>query len=602
MVLWQCSPTLDTVCVKFRRLDDNGNEFVVRPRILMEKPIDSHVIADIYNKSRQEHAERERKRQELERLRAENMTFDSNVTETLNTGIGVEGHELFSTVSPEMGIMTSSRDPTVAKTGRISRPKASRTNDQHFTTSLHKHLNLVTVEDPGINLEEDGYTPGQVRRSTGVYTAIISTASFLVVVVVLVLLTVLVWRRRAHQRMTYCAREECRGYQFDDNAANVPGNLPNGSSLVVSLDAGRNATTGVIRKSDNPERHYIPAITRGEEDGQFSTRRGCSVSSKTVQDVPTPRKITNKSEAAARATESPLTSNHLHNPDNIYDIIFEGLFDQKGGVLSHEDSDVQLHIPRGAIPSGEKQPIIVKVSLRVSYFNVGLKDGQIPLTPVVECLSPGLDSFLDYVTVKLPHRALLPGKDAKSWRFLVHYNQSMDPRDKSWSCLTNQNLARKTTSSNRLHSLSMRNTSTFKQNISRSSPAPAAGRHGRYYPLTPWPTESTHLKRLRSQSRSTCAMTLRTRKPQLEKRKVIGTLTQLLELGPRTGYVTGRFRVKAVLGKTGNGRLTRGAATFLVHRSYSRMTSPVVALGIFHRLLSSCLSQGGLPSGSNRTI
>ncbi|XP_070534087.1 uncharacterized protein [Ptychodera flava] len=397
MVLWQCSPTLDTVCVKYRRLDDDGNEFVVRPRILMQKPIDSHVIADIYNKSRQEHAaERERKRQELERLRAENMTFDSNVTETLNTDIGVEGHE-FSTFSAKMDITTSSRDTTVAKIDTIS--ITSQTNDQHFTISLPtKHLTAVTmIVDPGINLEEDGDTPGQIHQSTALYTAIISTASFLVVIMLLALL--IIRRRRARLMMRTCARNECQGCQPDHTTA-----------IVTNLS---------------------------------------DVSSTRVQDLQTASKITNKNEAAARATESPLTSNHLHNPDNIYDIIFEGLFDQKGGVLSHEDSDVQLHIPRGAIPSGQKQPIIVKVSLKVSYFNVGLKDEQIPLTPVVECLSPGLDSFLDYVTVKLPHRALLPGKDAKSWRFLVHYNQSMNPRDKSWLVLDQSELGKENNIVNR---------------------------------------------------------------------------------------------------------------------------------------------------------
>ncbi|XP_070551220.1 netrin receptor UNC5C-like [Ptychodera flava] len=234
---------------------------------------------------------------------------------------------------------------------------------------------------------------------------------------------------------TTCATDECEGYPSDINTATVTNREyhTNGGYSVVSLDANGEVTTAVIGKSKIPASNYLPPTPLDTgEDGQFSSCHGSDISSKRVQDLSTPRKITSKSEAAARATESPLTSNHLHNQDNVYDIIFEGLFDQKGGVLSHEDSDVQLHIPRGAIPSGEKQPIIVKVSLRVSYFNVGLKDEQIPLTPVVECLSPGLENFLDYITVKLPHRALLPGKDAKSWRFLVHYNQSMNPRDKSW--------------------------------------------------------------------------------------------------------------------------------------------------------------------------
>ncbi|XP_070557051.1 uncharacterized protein [Ptychodera flava] len=275
MVLWQCSPTLDTVCVKYRRRLDDGNEFVVRPRILMQKPIDSHVIADIYNKSRQEHAERERKRQELERLRAENMTFDSNVTE--NTGdFGIAGHE-FST---EMDITTSSLDATVAKIDTIS--KTSHANDKHFTTSLLNHLTVVTIEDPGIDLEEDDGTPGQIHRSTTLYIAIISTAIFFVVIAVLTLL--IIWLRRARLIMRTTG-DECRGSPSDANTANVT-NRENGSCLVVSLDVNGEVTTGVIGKSNNPASNYLPPITLDTgEDGQFSTCHGSDVSSKRVQDV-----------------------------------------------------------------------------------------------------------------------------------------------------------------------------------------------------------------------------------------------------------------------------------------------------------------------------
>ncbi|XP_072036575.1 uncharacterized protein [Amphiura filiformis] len=103
---------------------------------------------------------------------------------------------------------------------------------------------------------------------------------------------------------------------------------------------------------------------------------------------------------------------------NPFWIEMSGVFGPKGGVISCDQSDVIVEIPPGAIPTSHPQQlIIVKVSRALANFSIPLTEDSIFLSPLVECLSPGLKQFQRDVVIKLPHRAHL-GPD---WQFTVHY-------------------------------------------------------------------------------------------------------------------------------------------------------------------------------------
>nr|XP_006815775.1 PREDICTED: uncharacterized protein LOC100369564 [Saccoglossus kowalevskii] len=146
-------------------------------------------------------------------------------------------------------------------------------------------------------------------------------------------------------------------------------------------------------------------------------------------------KITNVNEYITSDTRAPPVSLRKTNYglDGVFDIVFDGEFDQDGGVLSHEDSDVYVIIPRGAIPVGIIQKVVVRVSLSHSFFRGSLETSHIPMTPVVECLAPGLDRFLKHVTVRLPHHVKMTGSNLK---FKLHFSQSLPGNRMTWNSMT----------------------------------------------------------------------------------------------------------------------------------------------------------------------
>ncbi|XP_077994808.1 uncharacterized protein LOC144448434 [Glandiceps talaboti] len=154
--------------------------------------------------------------------------------------------------------------------------------------------------------------------------------------------------------------------------------------------------------------------------------------------IPKRPKVNNHNEYRDSSTAVPLLPGpvsasgyrKLSNAGGLFDITFEGNYDYEGGVLCHKHSDVQIVIPRGAIPVGISQKVAVRVSLLFAQFNIDLTADQLPMSPVIECLSPGLDRFMKPVIVKVPHRAQLKDSD---WVFRVHHSQSIAGKNMTWN-------------------------------------------------------------------------------------------------------------------------------------------------------------------------
>ncbi|XP_033117482.1 uncharacterized protein LOC117117316 [Anneissia japonica] len=100
----------------------------------------------------------------------------------------------------------------------------------------------------------------------------------------------------------------------------------------------------------------------------------------------------------------------------------------EGGIVCDSRSSVSLIIPPGAIPEHHgKQEIIVRVSLKPSMFGLNKETDRHLLSPVVECLSPGLNGFDSCVTLVVPHRAELD----PDWKFQVLHSEDKYPVSKS---------------------------------------------------------------------------------------------------------------------------------------------------------------------------
>ncbi len=112
--------------------------------------------------------------------------------------------------------------------------------------------------------------------------------------------------------------------------------------------------------------------------------------------------------------------------NNPFWIEMSAVIGPEGGIISCEQSDVQVEIPPGAIPQTHpKQLIIVKVSTTLSAFSIPLQKDSMLLSPLVECKSPGLKKFQKDVVIKLPHRAHLgPG-----WKFTVHFTDGSEDEE-----------------------------------------------------------------------------------------------------------------------------------------------------------------------------
>ncbi|XP_013400055.1 uncharacterized protein LOC106166144 [Lingula anatina] len=127
-------------------------------------------------------------------------------------------------------------------------------------------------------------------------------------------------------------------------------------------------------------------------------------------------------------TNPPLEATDIQGPrstymgtESIFVVQFSGMVTSEGGIIQSPESEVSIHVPPGAVPAGRVQAIHVNVSLNPWPFNLVLGDDEVQLTPVVECLAPGLNSFLKPVTVVLPHRAYLHDDQ---WSMCVQYSQS----------------------------------------------------------------------------------------------------------------------------------------------------------------------------------
>ncbi|XP_077994601.1 uncharacterized protein LOC144448287 [Glandiceps talaboti] len=104
----------------------------------------------------------------------------------------------------------------------------------------------------------------------------------------------------------------------------------------------------------------------------------------------------------------------LINENNLKWTEMYGKFNNEGGILTSEKSDVKLILPEGALPSEEMTEIYVKVYVEVSKFPCGGGDGDsFFVTPIVECGPPGL-RFLKPVQIVLPHRVRMGGPSKKT--------------------------------------------------------------------------------------------------------------------------------------------------------------------------------------------
>ena len=110
---------------------------------------------------------------------------------------------------------------------------------------------------------------------------------------------------------------------------------------------------------------------------------------------------------------------------------FSDIVTSEGGEILSPDSDVSVIIPPGAVPVGRMQPVYVNVSLSQEEFGISTKQNEYQLTPVVECLAPGLDRFLLPVIVKMPHRADVTNA-SDPWTFNARYSQSPVGKQMNW--------------------------------------------------------------------------------------------------------------------------------------------------------------------------
>ncbi|XP_033117444.1 uncharacterized protein LOC117117295 [Anneissia japonica] len=110
-------------------------------------------------------------------------------------------------------------------------------------------------------------------------------------------------------------------------------------------------------------------------------------------------------------------------PPSSYDpfwLQMKAVVGSEGGIVSDSRSSVSLIIPPGAIPENHgKQEIIVRVALKPSMFGLHKETDRHLLSPVVECLSPGLNGFNSPVTLVVPHRAELD----PDWKFQVLHSE-----------------------------------------------------------------------------------------------------------------------------------------------------------------------------------
>lgn len=117
---------------------------------------------------------------------------------------------------------------------------------------------------------------------------------------------------------------------------------------------------------------------------------------------------------------APLAKEENGNTDDLKDeeptVVEEtsALISSDGGVLRCPVSKVELRIPKGAIPDGEKHEIYVKVCREGDSPPIDKSKGETLLSPLVMCGPKGL-SFLVPLELRLPHSG--PVDPDGQWNF-----------------------------------------------------------------------------------------------------------------------------------------------------------------------------------------
>ncbi|CAD6184962.1 unnamed protein product [Caenorhabditis auriculariae] len=137
---------------------------------------------------------------------------------------------------------------------------------------------------------------------------------------------------------------------------------------------------------------------------QYHLRTNGSVSPATASIALTVASTVN----AASKSPSPPENNTQHGKENVEDeepIVVEestALVGSEGAVLKCVQSQVELRIPPGAIPDGEKHEIYVKVCREGDSPPIDKSKGETLLSPLVMCGPQGL-KFLKQCELRLPH-------------------------------------------------------------------------------------------------------------------------------------------------------------------------------------------------------
>ena len=136
---------------------------------------------------------------------------------------------------------------------------------------------------------------------------------------------------------------------------------------------------------------------------------------------------------------------------------FSRIISSEGGEISSPYSDVAVFVTPRAIRKGTSRQIFVNVALQADLFlreflrpssedgsklSLNLKDlalenlnrNLVQLSPVVECISPGVRRFTRPLAIRIPHRANVNSGDSSSgWELRVLHSSSPVGERMSWT-------------------------------------------------------------------------------------------------------------------------------------------------------------------------
>ena len=136
---------------------------------------------------------------------------------------------------------------------------------------------------------------------------------------------------------------------------------------------------------------------------------------------------------------------------------FSRIISSEGGEISSPYSDVAVFVTPRAIRKGTSRQIFVNVALQADLFlrdflqhnnedgsklSINLKDlalqnlnrSLVQLSPVVECISPGVRRFARPLAIRIPHRANVQSGDSSiGWELRVLHSSSPLGEDMSWN-------------------------------------------------------------------------------------------------------------------------------------------------------------------------